>query len=353
MAANQSYYYGETFLNPTFGFLGPFFPSLYLLFFVITCMKIAILNDCQFTHQHLSRLRELGEVAIFEDTTSESDAIKRLNGVDIAIVDQFLVPYNQKVLESASNLKLLVLNTTSFSMVDLNVAKAKGIMVTNVPGYSTQAVAELAIGLMFAVNRKMAVGDREFRQKPFEVDLGNKEQQRYCGFDLKGKTLGVIGLGKIGKAVGEMALGLGMSVVYTNRSPQSVSQMKSLSLDELLTASDVVVMTAPLNDSTKGLIGKDQLAKMKKSAIFINISPGKVFDTEALFEALKNNQIGGAGLDIVAGLTENHPLLKLENVVFTPHVGFYTKESMANLPAMIMDDVESFLKGKPVNIVNQ
>src|SRR3989344_9376383 len=204
-------------------------------------MKIAILNECFLNETYLSRLRALGEVVIFENTRTESEAVKRLIGVDIAVIDGFLCPITSEILQSTSNLKLIVLPHTGYFMANLESANKKGIKIANAPGFSKEAVAELVIGLMFAVNRKIPLMDREMRKNPFESDPGNVEQQnKYWGFDIRGKTMGIFGLGRIGSTVATLALGLGMKVIANNRSSKKMDGVEMVGLEELLKMSDVV-----------------------------------------------------------------------------------------------------------------
>lgn len=317
-------------------------------------MKIGILNECFLSEKHLGRLKALGEVVVFNDTKTEQEAVERLNGLDVAIWDGFICPPTAKVLESTDNLKLIVLPHTGYFMVDLETAKKRGIRVANAPGFSKQAVAELVIGLMFAVNRKISLMDRDMRENPFESDPGNIEHQnRYWGFDIKGKTMGIIGLGRIGSTVAELALGLGMKVIANNRSPKMMDGVEMLSKEEVLKGGDVISINVTSSADTKNLISQKELDLMRPHAILINVDQGPMVDTEALYNALKSKKIGGAGLDQVAGLTKNHPLLKLDNVVFTGHAGSSTNESFReNLPELVVSAVEGFVKGSPKNLVN-
>lgn len=317
-------------------------------------MKIAILNECFLNEGHLARLRTLGEVIAFENTRTENEAIKRLEGIDIAIIDGFLCPPTARVLSSATSLKLIVLPHTGYFMVDLETANKKAIKVANAPGFSKQAVAEMVIGLMFAVNRKIPLMDRDMRENPFESDPGNIEQQnKYWGFDIKGKTMGVIGLGRIGSTVATLALGLGMKVVANNRSPKTMEGVEMLSKEELLKRSDVISINVTSGAETRNLISNKEIDLMKPTAILINVDQGEQVDTNALYTGLKEKKIGGAGLDQVTGLTKDHPILGLDNVVFTPHTGSSTNESFrVNLPELVVSAVENFIQGKPKNLVN-
>jgi lactate dehydrogenase-like 2-hydroxyacid dehydrogenase len=317
-------------------------------------MKIAILNECFLNQSHLNRLKSLGEVIIFPNTTTEDEAIDRLKGIDIAIWDGFICAPTAKILESTDLLKLIVLPHTGYFMVDLETANKKGIKVANAPGFSKEAVAELVIGLMFAVNRKIPLMDRDMRENPFDSDPGNIEHQnKYWGFDIKGRTMGVIGLGRIGSTVATLALGLGMKVIANNRSSKTMDGVEMVSKEELLKKSDVISINVTSSAETKNLISKEELDMMKPNAILINVDQAAQVDTEALYNVLKEKKIGGAGLDQVAGLTKDHPILKLDNVVFTGHAGSSTNESFrVNLPELVVLAVEGFVGSKPKNLVN-
>jgi glycerate dehydrogenase len=317
-------------------------------------MKIAVLNECFLNESHLERLKALGEVSVFADTTTEDQAVERLKGVDIAIWDGFICPPTAKILETTDQLKLIVLPHTGYFMVDLETANQKGIKIANCPGFSKEAVAEMVIGLMFAVNRKIPLMDRGMRTNPFDSDPGNLEHQnRYWGFDIKGRTMGIIGLGRIGSTVANLALGLGMKVIANNRSPKTMDGVEMVNKDELLKRADVVSINVTSGAANNDLIGEKELSLMQPHAILLNVDQGGQVDTEALYNALRDKKIGGAGLDQVAGLTKDHPILKLDNVVFTPHAGSSTNESFrVNLPELAVSAVEGFVKGEPKNLVN-
>ncbi len=316
-------------------------------------MKIVILNECFFNDEHLQVLQKIGDVTIYDDTDTEEKAIARMKDADIVIGDQFIVKFNQRVLESSKKLKFLALNTISFAYVDLKTAKMKGIRIANVPGFSKQAVAEFVIGLLFAVNRKIALADRLMHTHSFELDPGNKDHQRFIGFELKGKTLGIIGLGTIGTVVAQLGHALGMKVVAFNRTLKKVKNVKMLILNDVLKKSDVISIHLALNEDTREFISAKDFNLMKKNAIFINTTQPEIVNTEALYNALTSGIIAGAAIDAGTMINNNHPLFRLENVVLTPHAGSFTQEAFFEaLPAMIVNNVVSFVSGKPINIVN-
>lgn len=316
-------------------------------------MKIAVLNECFLKENHIQKLRALGEVLEYKDTTTEDLAIQRLQGIDIALVDGILFPATKNVLESTTNLKLLVVNTTGYDSVDLETANKKGIKVANVATYATEAVAEQTFLLALSVARKLRPADKFVRDNPSPVDPGHKEHQQLLGFELKGKTLGVIGLGSIGCRVAEIGEAFGMRVIAYNRSPKNVGCVeKQVALEELLQESDLISLNLSLNKDTEHLISEKEFSLMKKDAIFINTARGQLVNTNDLYHALKENKIAGAGLDVLEDWTKNDPLFSLDNVVITPHIAFFSKESLQNLAEILVKNVESFVNGTPENIVN-
>lgn len=315
-------------------------------------MKITILNESFISNDNLKRLKALGKVEVFLDTANEDTAIDRINDSEIVIADMFVCPINKKVLSKAEKLKLIVLNTTGYDKVDLDYAKSRGIKVCNAPGFATDAVAEHAFSLMMSVARKVVFGDKSFRAKPFEILPDDDCHRIFMGLNLKGKTLGVIGTGNIGRRVCEIGVGLGMKVIAHNRTEKKITGVTFKELSSVLTESDVISLNLPLTKESEGLIDKEKLNMMKKDAILINTSRDKIVNTDALYDSLFSGKLFGVGLDVVALDDKNHPILKLENVIFTPHSAWFTKESLDNLGEIIVDNVESFVKGNEKNIIN-
>jgi lactate dehydrogenase-like 2-hydroxyacid dehydrogenase len=248
-------------------------------------MNIAILNECFLNESHQERLKKIGNLSIYKDTNSEELAIERLQDIDIAIADCFISPLNRAVLSSTNKLKYITINSTGYDLVDLSAAKEKEIKVSNIPGFATEAVAEHAIALMFAVNRRISQFDLEMKKKPFEVDP--EKDAPLAGFNLAGKTLGVIGLGAIGARVAELGKGLGMKVIAYNRSDKSIRGAEIVTLEELLKRSDVISIHLPLTPDTQGIIGEKELNMMKPSAILINTARGKHVEKHSIKRFLK------------------------------------------------------------------
>jgi glyoxylate reductase len=249
-------------------------------------------------------------------------------------------------------LKYVSLNSTGFNQVDLVAAKEHGISIANVPGFSTDSVAEQAIGLMFATLRHIPMGDREMRKKPFQIDPANRSQDIYVGANVRGKTLGIIGLGQIGTRVAEIGRGLGMEVLAFNRTPKQVGGVRMVDLDMLLKTSDVISINAAFVDGMKNLVDEKAIGKMKPSAVLVNTARGDFVDEGVLAKALSEKRIAGYGTDVLANWTTNNPLLALENITLTPHSGFFTAESLKNMGDIIVSNIESYIAGTPQNVVN-
>lgn len=315
-------------------------------------MHIAILNEFAFSDEQLNKLKGLGKVTVFDDTVSECQAKRHLNGVDIAIVEGFKAPLNNRVLAQADSLKFLSLSSTAYHFIDLEFASRRGIIVANIPGFSTEAVAEHTIALMFAVIRRIPIGDREVRENGLVI-TASENDGRFLGFDIKGKTMGVLGLGSIGTRVAELGLALGMKVVAYNRTPRKIPNVMMLSLDEVLKISDIVSVNLALTHETEYIISQRELNLMKQSAVLINTAAAPHIDEQALSKALIEKRIFGAGLDLLTTEGAENPLFALDNIVLSPHAGWWTKEAQENLRAMIIANVESFIIGKPLNVVSK
>lgn len=308
-------------------------------------MKIVVTNESGLTDAHLAALRELGEVEVYTNTSNDNYA-ERLKDADVAVIDCFLTPITKEFLANLPNLKFFTINSTGYDNVDIEAVKNADVIASNVPGFSTESVAELATGLMFAAVRKIAEGDREFRDGLYEVDPGTPEAGKYMGFNLQGKTLGVIGLGNIGARVAEIGKGIGMNVIGYNRTPKNIPNVEMVSLDDLMTRSDVVITCLALTKETTGLISRDKIERMKKTSVFVSIAGMGIIDQDALIEALNSGSIAAAGID-----TGKEPMLKAKNTVLTPHIGYNTHESQENMGRIILENIRAFVAGKPVHLI--
>jgi phosphoglycerate dehydrogenase-like enzyme len=308
-------------------------------------MKIVITNEAGLTESHLEKLRPLGQVEVYNDTNLENFS-DRMKDAEIAMIDCFVTPVTADLLAKAPQLKFFTLNSTGYDQVSVSAVQERGILAANVPGFSTTSVAELAIGLIFAVARKIPAGDSAFRQGLHAADPGTPAAEQFMGFNLEGKTLGVIGLGNIGLKVAQKTLGLGLQVVAYNRSEKQVPNVKLTSLEELMSDSDIVVNCLALNAETTGVLNSTLLQRMKNTAIFISIAGMEIVDQDALLQALQTRAIAGAGLDTADARFSTAP-----NTVLTPHIGYNTKESQENMGRLVVENIEAYIQGKPVNII--
>ena len=278
---------------------------------------------------------------------------------------------DKETLEKFKNLKLIVTRTTGFDHIELEECRKKGIMVSNIPSYGENTVAEHTFALMLSLSRNVHKSYLRSQRDDFSID-------GLCGFDLREKTLGVVGVGQIGKHVVKIAKGFGMNVIaFDNNQDHILSEVLNFkyvpNLDELFEKSDIVSLHLPYSESTNHLINKESFSKMKPGAILINTARGGLVDTDALYEALKNGKLSGAGLDVIEGeemITEEKELLfssknveklrglfkskaifKMDNVVFTPHNAFNSKEAIERILNTTVQNIESFIEGKPINLV--
>lgn len=277
---------------------------------------------------------------------TEGRLIELLNGMDGAVVG--VVPMTDRVIESASSLKVVSMHGVGFDHVDLEAAARKGLIVANCPGANDQAVADLTIGLMVAIARQIRFADQDVR---------NGKWGRYHGSELWKKTLGLIGLGRIGHGVAKRALGFDMQVLaydpYVDEVQAEEIGVRMSSFEEVISAADFLSLHAALTEETRHMIGKSELEHMKPSAFLINTARGGLVDEEALYAALARGQLAGAALDSFA--TEppiGSPLLQLENVVLTPHIGAHTQEAIERVGVLAAQNVVQALRtGEPVHRV--
>ncbi|MFI3317654.1 MAG: NAD(P)-dependent oxidoreductase [Rikenellaceae bacterium] len=271
-----------------------------------------------------------------------------------ALQSMFNFPVNRQLLDAARGHIEIVSNyAAGYNNIDVDYATECGIKVTNTPDPVTDPTADQAMGLILSVSRRISELDRKLRNRSITVELlGN------LGHSLKGKTLGIVGMGRIGQALARRAIASGMKIVYNNRralSPETESQLgaKYLPLDELLAQSDVVSINAPLTAETHHLIGKRELALMKCSAIIINTARGPLLDEIALIEALKSGAIWGAGLDVFEfGHYPSPELLEMENVVLNPHTGTQTVEVRHEMARQASRNIINFFEGGEIDALN-
>ena len=278
----------------------------------------------------------------FCDTRGMTDAelLENVRDADVLLLSNR--PLSRAVIEACPNLKLICVAFTGLDHVDQEACKARGIILRNAAGYAVHAVSELAIGLMIAVLRRIVSADATIR--------AGGDNRELIGHELFGKTLGVVGCGAIGLQVARLGNAFGCRLLGFEPHVLRIDDVAidQVELDELLSRSDIVSLHLPLTAETRGLIGRQQLARMKPSAILINTARGPVVDQPALIEALDQNRLAGAGIDVFdvePPLPAKHPIFQARNIVLLPHVGFETVEALSAKADIALRHLEDFLRG--------
>ncbi len=317
-------------------------------------MKIVILDGYTLNPGDLSwsGFETLGKVIIY-DRTSKDEILERSKDAEILITNKTVL--DKSIIESLQKLKYIGVLATGFNVVDVEAATRKGIVVTNVPAYSTKSVAQMVFALIMELTFNVglhsdAVKKGEWSRSPdfsfWKTPL----------VELDGLTLGIIGYGQIGREVANLGNAFGMKVLVYTRSeivnPQPY--ITPVQFEEIFSNSDIVTLHLPLTDASKNMITKTQLEKMKSSAFFINTSRGPIVNENDLAEALNSNIIAGAGLDVLSSEppAQENPLLTAKNCIITPHIAWATQAARKRLMAVAVDNVKAFIEGKPQNIVN-
>lgn len=297
-------------------------------------MRPSVLVTGRLAPSVIARLEQACTVEVYPqgDPMPHAELLARIPG-NHAILSLITDRVDAEVIAAGTDLKVIANVAVGYNNVDVAAARARGIVVTNTPDVLTDATADLAFALILAVTRRVAEGDRLIRSGGWTrwgMDF-------MLGAQLSGKQLGILGWGRIGRAVATRARAFGMSVAGTARSTITDADVRQLSMDELLATSDVVSVHVPLGPETRHLIGREQLARMKPSAYLVNTARGPVVDEAAVAWALREHRIAGAGLDVFEDEPRVHPdLLTLENAVLTPHLGsgtIETRTAMADLAA--------------------
>ena len=282
----------------------------------------------------------------FPRTTDIPTLIHQARDADAMILANMPMP--GQVLRSCEKLKFIDVAFTGVDHVDLAAAKEKGMAVSNASGYSNEAVAELVLGMVLSILRNLPAVEARCR--------AGQTKDGLVGSELKGKTVGIIGFGKIGRRSAELFHAFGCSILAHSRShkadaPEYVQQV---SQEELLRQSDIVVLHCPLNDSTRGMINAEKIALMKRSAILINVARGPVVVAQDLADALNNGVIAAAGIDVFdkePPLDLSDPLLNCRNCLVTPHVAFATRESMSLRAEIVFGNLDAWMKGNRKNVI--
>lgn len=313
-------------------------------------MKLVIIEPLGVEQEKLlsmaaKQLPESVEVVYYDTRVTDTETlIERGKDADIIAVSN--LPLNADVINGCKNLKMLSVAFTGIDHIAMDACRKNGVLVSNCAGYSTAAVADLVFGLLISLYRNIPVCNEVVRREGTKDGL--------VGFELEGKKFGIVGTGAIGLRVAAVAQAFGCEVLAFSRTKKEIPGITYTDLDTLLSQCDIVSLHTPLNDSTRGLIGKEQLALMKKNAVLINTARGPVVDSQALAEALNEERIAGACIDVFETeppVKKEHPLLNAKHVIATPHVAFATKEALVKRAVIVFDNITAWLDGSPQNVM--
>ncbi len=321
-------------------------------------MKIVILDGYVENPGDLSwdDLAALGELTVYDRTslTDEQEIIDRIGDAEIVFTNK--TPISRHVIDACPNLKFISMLATGYNVVDYASAREKGIPLSNVPTYGTASVSQFAIALLLEVCHHVAHHDRAVHEGRWETSAD------WCFWDyplieLAGKTMGIIGFGRIGQQTGRIAKALGMKILAHDSRPNDTGREigEYVDLDTLLRESDVVALHCPLFPETKGIINRDTLAKMKPTAILLNNSRGPLVVEQDLADALNEGTIYAAAVDVVdtEPIRGDNPLLTAKNCLITPHISWAPKESRQRIMDCSIENVKAFLAGSPIHVVNE
>lgn len=320
-------------------------------------MKIVVLDGYTENPGDLSwtGLEQLGETTVYDRTslTDEAEAIARIGDAELVYTNK--TPITRNVLDACPKIRFLSVLSTGYNVVDCEYAHEKGIPVTNVPAYGTAAVGQYAIALLLEICHHIGHHNES-------VHAGNWEKNAdWCYWDyplveLSGKTMGIVGFGRIGQTTGKIARAMGMKVLASGSQPSDSGRAIAdyVNLDTLLSSSDVIALHCPLFPSTQGIINRDTIAKMKDGVILLNNSRGPLVVEQDLADALNSGKVAAAGLDVVSSepIRGDNPLLQAKNCIITPHISWASKESRQRIMDCAVENAKAFLTGSPIHVVN-
>ncbi|MCK4258419.1 MAG: D-2-hydroxyacid dehydrogenase [Halanaerobiales bacterium] len=318
-------------------------------------MKIVVLDGYTLNPGDLSweALEKLGELTVY-DRTSADEIVERIGDAEIIFTNK--TPLSRETFEKVPGLKFVGVLATGYNVVDVQAAKEMGIVVTNIPTYGTAAVAQFVFALLLEMCHHVWVHSEEVKKGAW-TNSPDFCFWKYPLVELAGKTMGIIGYGRIGQATGKIAQSFGMKVLasdnHKNKELES-DTMRYVELDELLQKSDIISLHCPLIESTKGIINKETIAKMKDGVMLINTSRGALIVEEDLRDALNVGKVAGAAVDVLSAepVKKDNPLLTAKNCIITPHIAWAPIEARVRLMNIAVNNLEQFLAGNPVNTTN-
>jgi len=318
-------------------------------------MKIVVLDGYTENPGDLSwaPLEALGETVIY-DRTPAGKTVERIGDAEAVLTNKTVL--TDEIMAACPKLTYIGVLATGYNVVDTEAAKRRGITVTNIPTYGTDTVGQFAIALLLEICHRIGCHDKTVHEGRWENSVD------WCYWDyplleLAGKTMGIIGFGRIGQVTGRIAKALGMRVLACDSRPCESGRALAeyVSLDELLAEADVISLHCPLTSETKGLINKERIEKMKDGVILINNSRGPLVEEQDLADALNSGKVYAAGLDVVSTepIRSDNPLLRAKNCIITPHISWASRESRQRLMDIAVENLRQFMNGTPVHVVNE
>ena len=318
-------------------------------------MKIVVLDGYTENPGDLSweELAKLGELTVYDRTPVE-EIVNRIGDAEIVITNK--TPITRATMDACPNMRYIAVLATGYNVIDVNAAKEKGIPVSNVPTYGTAAVGQFAIAMLLEICHHVAHHSDTVYAGKWNA-CADWCYWDYPLIELDGKTMGIIGFGRIGQTTGRIAKAMGMNILaydsFQSESGKAIGEY--VDLDTLLASSDVIALHCPLFPETEGIINKDTIAKMKDGVILLNNSRGPLIVEQDVADALNSGKIFAAGLDVVSTepIKNDNPLLKAKNCLITPHISWAPKESRQRIMDCTVSNVAAFQAGAPVNVVNK
>jgi glycerate dehydrogenase len=320
-------------------------------------MKIVILDGYTLNPGDLSwkALEKLGDLVVYDRTEYKTEKIIEAIG-DAEIIFTNKTPLSKEVLQKVSSVKYIGVLATGFNTVAINTAKELGVIVTNVPSYSTVSVAQMTLALLLEMCHHVGAHNVAVKQGEWT------NSKDFCFWntpliELEGKILGIVGFGKIGQATAKLAEAFGMKIITTGsrkKAELETETCKYVGFEELLVRADVISLHCPLTDKTLGIINKKNISKMKDGLFIINTSRGALVVEKDLKEALDSGKVGGVAVDVVSiePIVKENELLKAKNCIITPHIAWAPKEARTRLLTTAVKNLELFIQGNPINVVN-
>ena len=300
----------------------------------------------------LKPIMDVIETKVYYNTTEE-DKFEHIGDAEVVFSNKVI--FDEETFKKCPNLKYIGVCATGYNVIDIEAAKRHGVTVTNVPAYSTDAVAQLTWGFIIELVNHISVHNKSIHEGDW------CKSEIFCYWldkvtELSGKTLGVIGYGNIGRKVTDIALIFGMKVLVYTAHPdkyEAKENMKFVSKDEVFKNADIITLHCPMNDETKGMICKENIEKMKDGIYIVNVSRGGLVNEQDLADALKSGKVAGAAADVVSvePIKEDNPLLSAPNMILTPHIGWASVEARERLIQAVADNLKAYLNGEKLNVL--